>query len=84
MLHESQVDDLMSAAKAFPGYRLVIDLAEQTVATTDGSLSLNFDVEPFRKECLLNGLDEIALTLKHSDTIRAFENKRLTDQPWLA
>ena len=53
------------------------------VATVDGSLAFAFDVEPFRKHCLLNGLDDIGLTLQHAEAIRAFETKRLADQPWL-
>ncbi len=53
------------------------------MSTPDGSLVFAFDVEPFRKHCLLNGLDDIGLTLQHAEAIRAFETKRLTDQPWL-
>ena len=53
------------------------------VATTDGATVFGFEVEPFRKHCLLNGLDEISLTLTHADEIRAFEAKRLRDAPWL-
>jgi len=54
------------------------------VSTADRSLTLAFDIEPFRKQCLLNGLDEIGLTLQHADEIRAFETKRLAEHPWLA
>ena len=50
----------------------------------DGSASFHFDVEPFRKHCLLNGLDDIGLTLGYADEIRTFETKRLAEQPWLA
>jgi 3-isopropylmalate/(R)-2-methylmalate dehydratase small subunit len=53
------------------------------VSTADGSLTFAFDIEPFRKQCLLDGLDEIGLTLQHADAIRAFETKRLAEQPWL-
>ena len=84
VLPESQVDRLFADTMAFPGFKLTIDLERQVVSTTDGSLVFAFDVEPFRKHCLLNGLDEIGLTLTHADAIRAFETKRLTDQPWLA
>ena len=63
---------------------LTIDLEQQTVATPDGSVSFHFDVDPFRKHCLLNGLDDIGLTLQYADEIRAFETKRLAEQPWLA
>ena len=82
-LYESQIDRLFAAVKAFPGFKLTVDLERQTVATPDDSLAFSFDVEPFRKHCLLNGLDDIGLTLKHADAIRAFEAKRLADQPWL-
>ena len=83
VLPESQIDRLFAAVKAFPGFKLTVDLERQTVATPDDSLAFSFDVEPFRKHCLLNGLDDIGLTLKHADAIRAFEAKRLADQPWL-
>jgi len=84
VLPESQVDRLFDDTKAFPGFKLTVDLERQIVATTDGSLVFAFDVEPFRKHCLLNGLDEIGLTLMHAEAIRAFETKRLTAEPWLA
>jgi 3-isopropylmalate/(R)-2-methylmalate dehydratase small subunit len=83
-LTEAQVDRLFADAAAVPGFRLTIDLERQTVATTDGALSFGFEIDPFRKHCLLNGLDEIGLTLAHADEIRAFEAKRLADEPWLA
>ena len=84
VLLESEVDRLFDAVKAFPGFKLAIDLDRQTVATPDGAMAFRFDVEPFRKHCLLNGLDDIGLTLRHADAIRAFEAKRLAEQPWLA
>ncbi len=84
VLPESQVDRLFAATAAFPGFSLTVDLERQVVATPDGSLSFGFDVEPFRKHCLLNGFDDIGLTLQHAATIRAFEAKRLEEQPWLA
>ena len=83
VLPESAVDRLFDDTRAFPGFRLTIDLSEQTVATPDGSLVFRFDVESFRKHCLLNGLDDIGLTLQHADEIRAFEARRLSEQPWL-
>jgi 3-isopropylmalate/(R)-2-methylmalate dehydratase small subunit len=83
VLTESQVERLFDAVKAFPGFKLTIDLERQTVAAVDGSLDFGFEVEPFRKHCLLNGLDDIALTLTHADEIRAFEAKRMAAQPWL-
>ncbi|WP_438438008.1 3-isopropylmalate dehydratase small subunit [Hydrogenophilus thermoluteolus] len=66
------VDQLFAECVATPGYRLKIDLAQQTVTKPDGS-QLRFSIDPFRKECLLNGWDEIGLTLRHADEIRAFE-----------
>ena len=54
------------------------------LSVRDGALSYAFDVEPFRKHCLLHGLDDIGLTLQHADAIRAFETKRLAEAPWLA
>jgi 3-isopropylmalate/(R)-2-methylmalate dehydratase small subunit len=84
VLAESDVDRLFDATCAFPGFRLTIDLAAQTVATSDGTLQFAFDVDPFRKHCLLNGFDDIGLTLQHADEIRVFEAKRLAAQPWLA
>ena len=83
VLPESHVDRLFADTLAFPGFKLTIDLDRQLVATPDGALAFAFDVEPFRKHCLLNGLDEIGLTLTHADDIRAFETKRLADQPWI-
>jgi len=84
VLSETEVDRLFDDTKAFPGFRLTIDLEGQTVATVDGALVYGFDVEPFRKHCMLNGLDDIGLTLKHAGTIRAFETKHLAENPWLA
>jgi len=84
VLGETEVAKLFDATAAFPGFSLTIDLERQTVATKDGSLAFRFEVEPFRKHCLLEGLDDIGLTLAHADEIRAFEAKRLAGQPWLA
>jgi 3-isopropylmalate/(R)-2-methylmalate dehydratase small subunit len=84
VLPETAVDRLFDATRAFPGFRLTIDLGRQTVASTDGALTFPFDVDPFRKHCLQNGLDDIGLTLQHADEIRAFEAKRLGEMPWLA
>ena len=83
VLSESEVDRLFHDAFAFPGFRLTIDLERQTVATPDGGTVFSFDIEPFRKHCLLNGLDDIGLTLTHADEIREFEAKRKAEQPWL-
>jgi len=84
VLSESEVDRLFAAAHAFIGFKLTIDLPAQRVATTDGSMAFHFDTDSFRKHCLLHGLDDIGLTLKHADAIHEFEAKRLADQPWLA
>ena len=81
-LPAAEVDALFQQCLANPGYRLSIDLAAQTVTRPDGK-ALAFDVDPFRKECLLNGWDDIGLTLRHADEIRAFEARRKTEQPWL-
>jgi 3-isopropylmalate/(R)-2-methylmalate dehydratase small subunit len=83
VLTESEVDRLFHEVAAFPGFELVVDLPAQTVSTVDGSASFRFEVDPFRKYCLVNGLDEIGLTLRHADKIRAFEARRLGEQPWL-
>jgi len=80
---ELEVDRLLHEIAAFPGFRLVVDLERQTVATPDGSKAMRFEIAPFRKHCLINGLDEVGLTLRHSDKIRAFEERRRREQPWL-
>ncbi|MBV8633176.1 MAG: 3-isopropylmalate dehydratase small subunit [Burkholderiaceae bacterium] len=84
VLTEAQVDHLFNEVRAFPGYRLVVDLERQIVGTSNGSLTYPFEVDSFRKYCLLNGLDDIGLTLRQSDLIRAFEERHLRAQPWLA
>jgi 3-isopropylmalate/(R)-2-methylmalate dehydratase small subunit len=76
------VDQLMKEAQASEGYRLAIDLDQQTI-TTPGRQEFRFEVDPFRKHCLLNGLDEIGLSLQHADQIKAFEAKHRAAQPWL-
>ncbi|HEX2565536.1 MAG TPA: 3-isopropylmalate dehydratase small subunit [Burkholderiales bacterium] len=82
VLSESEVDQLFYDAASFPGFKLTIDLDAQTVSTSDGAKRFRFDIDPFRKYCLLNGLDEIGLTLRHADKIRAFEARRKTQYPW--
>ncbi|MCB5189590.1 3-isopropylmalate dehydratase small subunit [Methylobacillus arboreus] len=76
------VDSLFKAVESTEGYKLVIDLETQTVVTPD-SQSYAFEVDAFRKHCLLNGLDDIGLTLQHVDEIKAFEIKYKQAQPWL-
>jgi 3-isopropylmalate/(R)-2-methylmalate dehydratase small subunit len=84
VLPESAIDLLFNEVKAFPGFKLVIDLEQQRIGTANGSLSFEFAIDDFRKYCLLNGLDDIGLTLRHADEIRAFEERHLANQPWLA
>ncbi|MEI6801959.1 MAG: 3-isopropylmalate dehydratase small subunit [Burkholderiales bacterium] len=76
------VDRLFAECAATPGYSLDVDLAAQTVTTPSG-FSFKFDITPHRKHCLLNGLDEIGLTLVHSEEIRGFEARHRAAQPWL-
>ncbi len=82
VLSEMEIARLFDEVKAFVGYKLRIDLERQVVITQDDR-ELAFDIEPFRKHCLLNGLDEIALTLQKADLIRGFETERLARHPWL-
>jgi 3-isopropylmalate/(R)-2-methylmalate dehydratase small subunit len=82
VLSEAEVDRLFHECTAFPGFRLVVDLAQQTVATGDQSLVMRFEIDPFRKYCLLNGLDEIGLTLRHAQKISEFEARRKAQHPW--
>lgn len=84
VLAESDVETLFQRAFSEEGFQLKVDLSGQKVASLDGSFSRSFDIEPFRKHCLINGLDDIGLTLQHAEKIRAFESRRLADQPWLA
>jgi 3-isopropylmalate/(R)-2-methylmalate dehydratase small subunit len=83
VLDEPRVDRLFAQVFATPGFTLSIDLAAQTVRTPDGE-NIHFEVDPFRKECLLHGWDDIQLTLRHKDLITEFENRRLARFPWLA
>ncbi|MBI2770109.1 MAG: 3-isopropylmalate dehydratase small subunit [Burkholderiales bacterium] len=83
VLSEPQMDQLFNEALAFPGYQLTIDLERQVVVKPDGS-EIAFEVQAFRKFCLTNGFDDIGLTLRQSDKIRAFEAQRLAQKPWLA
>jgi 3-isopropylmalate/(R)-2-methylmalate dehydratase small subunit len=83
VLAEHQVAKLFDDVAAFTGYRLTIDLERQVVLMPGGE-SIPFELESFRKYCLLGGYDDVALTLRHADKIRAFEAERLLKQPWLA
>ena len=82
VLPESQVARLFDEVHAFPGYQLSIDLPRQVVIQPDGT-ELPFEVQAFRKFCLLGGFDDIGLTLRHADKIKAFEAERLAAKPWL-
>ena len=84
VLTEAQVDQLFNEVKAFAGFKLVVDLENQVLRTPDGRIGFEFAIDEFRKYCLLNGLDDIGLTLRHADEIRAFEERHLARQPWLA
>jgi 3-isopropylmalate/(R)-2-methylmalate dehydratase small subunit len=83
VLSQAQVARLFDEVAAFPGYRLTVDLPRQVVVKPDGE-EWPFEVQPFRKYCLVNGFDDIGLTLRHADKIRAFEAERLARMPWLA
>ena len=83
VLPDSVVGKLFDEVAAFPGYQLTIDLDRQVVVKPDGT-EIAFDVQPFRKYCLLNGFDDIGLTLRQTDKIKAFEAERLANKPWLA
>ena len=82
VLDEATVDRLFTAVEATPGYALHLDLQAQTLTTPDGE-ALAFEVDAFRKHCLLEGLDDIGLTLQHVDAIRAFEARHRAANPWL-
>ena len=82
VLDEATVDRLFAAVAATPGYTLHLDLPAQTLTTPDGA-ALAFEVDAFRKHCLLEGLDDIGLTLQHVDAIREFEVRHRAANPWL-
>ena len=83
VLPEDAVAQLFDEVNAFVGYKLTIDLPRQVVVKPDG-VEIPFDVQPFRKYCLVNGFDDIGLTLRHADKIRDYEAERLAKMPWLA
>ena len=82
VLPKVEMDALFGLTEHSPGYRLTVDLAAQRIVRPDGH-AISFDVDPFRKECLLNGWDDLGLTLRHAEKIREFEARRRTEQPWL-
>ena len=83
VLPESAVDQLFHEVNAFPGFELIVDLPAQQIRTADGEVVAPFEIDAFRKYCLVNGLDEIGLTLRHADKIKAYEARRFTAEPWL-
>jgi 3-isopropylmalate/(R)-2-methylmalate dehydratase small subunit len=82
VLDGATVDRLFQAVQAAPGYRLAVDLKRQTIVNPAGE-TIAFQVDPFRKHCLLNGLDDIGLTLEHTADIAAYEARRRATEPWL-
>ncbi|MGB4467195.1 MAG: 3-isopropylmalate dehydratase small subunit [Azovibrio sp.] len=82
VLPKAEIDALFVLTEQTPGFKLTVDLERQQVVRPDGHV-IGFEVDPFRKECLLNGWDDIGLTLRHADEIRAFEARRKLQQPWL-
>ena len=82
ILDEAMIDQLFKEVDANEAYELNVDLEAQTVTTPSGEM-ISFDVDEFRKHCLLNGLDDIGLTLQHTDDIRIYEEKRMQTSPWL-
>jgi 3-isopropylmalate/(R)-2-methylmalate dehydratase small subunit len=83
VLPEAVIDGLFNEVAAFPGFELTIDLDRQVVIKSQGQ-EIPFEVNAFRKYCLLNGFDDIGLTLRHADKIRSYEAQRLATKPWLA
>ena len=81
-LDAAKVDELFKAVNANIGYKLKIDLEQQIITAPDGA-AYKFEVDAFRKHCLLNGLDDIGLTLQHVADIKTFETKHRAAQPWL-
>jgi 3-isopropylmalate/(R)-2-methylmalate dehydratase small subunit len=81
-LAADRVDELFKAVAANAGYKLTVDLEKQSISAPDGKV-YKFEVEAFRKHCLLNGLDDIGLTLQHVEEIKTYEAKHRLAQPWL-
>ncbi len=84
VLPETVVDKLFHEISAFNGYQLQINLVQQLVSSANGDWHAKFELDAFRKDCLINGFDDIALTLRSADAIREFEARHLASQPWLA
>lgn len=82
VLDGAKVEQLFREVEVSEGYKLTVELEAQTITTPAGEV-IQFEVDPFRKHCLLNGLDDIGLTLQHVDKIRAYEERRKKEAPWL-
>lgn len=82
VLNEEIVNKYFTAVEQAEGYQLKVDLEEQTISSPEGEI-IKFEVDPFRKHCLINGLDDIGLTLQHVDDIKAYEERRKSEAPWL-
>ena len=82
VLPAAEIDALFGQTESTPSYKIIVDLESQVVSRPDGH-AVTFQVDPFRKECLLNGWDDIGLTLRHANKIKAFEDNRRIQQPWL-
>jgi len=82
VLEEKEVDELFKSVEAVEGYSVTVDLESQTVSTPEGK-TYSFEVDEFRKHCLLNGLDDIGVTLEDADSIHAYEARRRQEAPWL-
>ena len=82
MLPRQDIDRLMDDAERGANATVTIDLEAQEITGSDGG-TIKFDIDPFTKHCLLNGLDDISLTMQKKDAIDAFEARQKTAQPWL-
>jgi 3-isopropylmalate/(R)-2-methylmalate dehydratase small subunit len=83
VLEEPDIDRLFQAVEANPGFTLTVDVERQVIENPEHGITHHFEIDPFRKHCLMNGLDEVGLTLLQSNAIAAFEAQRLTTEPWL-
>lgn len=81
-IDEKIVDELFDAVHSVSGYQLTVNLSEQVITLPTGD-TISFEVDPFKKHCLLNGLDDIGLTLQHTDEIQAYEQLHREQRPWL-
>jgi 3-isopropylmalate/(R)-2-methylmalate dehydratase small subunit len=82
ILDENQLDSLFKAVESTPDYKLTIDLEAQTITTPTEDV-FTFSVDDFRKHCLINGLDDIGITLQYTDEITAYEQRRKQTEPWI-